>query len=207
MCQWTAEGPIFSIEFAPRRSPGLFAQRGCLKAKHEGIDAMSFARERRCKSDRTFQLHSTGIRSTCTRRWGATQRPRGFEYPNSPSLESSVSCASLCAPTDGSCLDDPSLIEGQGEGSVPCKSRSKRMVNGWRCQGKAAAAHTYRANITKKRGPQSGSHIPSPQPNRGAAFTLGKRSILYFRWNMYMIGTPGIFLILLLRSRSHVATM
>jgi hypothetical protein len=41
----------------------------------------------------------------------------------------------------------------------------------------------------------------------GAPNASGIRSMLNLRLLMYMIGTPGIFLIFLLRSLSQVATM
>ena len=50
---------------------------------------------------------------------------------------------------------------------------------------------------------------PPRRRRRGRAHThwSGSRSTTYFRAWMYMIGTPGIFLNLFLRSLSHVATM
>jgi hypothetical protein len=43
--------------------------------------------------------------------------------------------------------------------------------------------------------------------NRGAPKASGILSMLYFRLATYMMGTPGIFLSLLFKSLSQVATM
>ena len=63
--------------------------------------------------------------------------------------------------------------------------------------------------------PSSFARVRPPPPPPPAAYVLGappiaasgSRSMEYLCSLMYMMGTPGTFLILLLRSRSQVATM
>ena len=94
-------------------------------------------------------------------------------------------------------------VVGSGRKMLTCLHTGRRPQ---RTESHAAGANDGISGAADSASPHAAS-FTGRRHCRGAPKASGIRSMVYLRFEMYMIGTPGTFRILRLRSRSQVATI